>query len=114
MCILRLLLIAAVGLLGASGTAPAQYGQPETHRKSKLPIVPAGTARLTFFLAKGEPGACGPGCSEWIAAEGTFDRDAATRFDAFLSRLGPRSLPIFFHSAWRFSSRRIRNWPNAA
>ena len=28
---------------------------------------------MIFFVAKGEPNACGPGCSEWIAAEGTFD-----------------------------------------
>ena len=28
---------------------------------------------MIFFLAKGERDACGPGCSEWIAAEGMFD-----------------------------------------
>jgi len=31
---------------------------------------------LTFFLAKGGRNACGPGCSEWIAAEGNFDKEA--------------------------------------
>ena len=28
---------------------------------------------MIFFLAKGERDACGPGCSEWIAAEGMFE-----------------------------------------
>ena len=29
---------------------------------------------MIFFLAKGERDACGPGCSEWIAAEEMFER----------------------------------------
>jgi hypothetical protein len=53
---------------------------------------------MVFYVAKGEPNACGTGCREWIAAEGTIDRDAPARLRALLSRLGPRKLPIYFHS----------------
>ena len=53
---------------------------------------------MAFFLAKGEPDACGPGCSEWISADGAIDADAARRLRALLGRIGERKLPIFFHS----------------
>jgi len=53
---------------------------------------------MIFFVAKGEPNACGPGCSEWIAAEGAIDSDAPKRLRTFLTSLADRKLPIFFHS----------------
>lgn len=53
---------------------------------------------IVFYVAKGEPGACGPGCAEWIAAEGTIDFGAPQRLRALFGRLGRRNLPIFFHS----------------
>jgi hypothetical protein len=53
---------------------------------------------MTFFVAKGEPNACGPGCSEWIAAEGTIDSGAPKRLRAVLKGLGKRKLPMFLHS----------------
>ena len=56
-----------------------------------------------FFLAKGDANACGVGCSEWIAADGTFDAGADDRLRALLKKLGGRKLPIFFHApgGWR-------------
>jgi hypothetical protein len=53
---------------------------------------------MTFVVAKGDPGACGPGCSEWIAAEGGFDQAVHVRFREFLNALPRKDLPIFFHS----------------
>lgn len=54
---------------------------------------------MIFFVAKGEPNACGPGCSEWIAAEGDFEGPAVEhRFRAFLDSLTERDLPVFFNS----------------
>ena len=53
---------------------------------------------VDFFVATGPANACGPGCSEWIAAEGKFDDGAAARLEAFLNSPRRRSLPIFFHS----------------
>jgi len=53
---------------------------------------------IVFYVAKGEPNACGPGCSEWIAADGLIDRAAADRLRGLLDRLGRRKPPIYFHS----------------
>jgi hypothetical protein len=57
---------------------------------------------MIFFVAKGEPNACGPGCSEWIAAEGAFDAGAQQRLRDLLSLLNGRELPIFFDSIGGF------------
>jgi hypothetical protein len=53
---------------------------------------------IVFYVAKGEPNACGPGCGEWIAAEGTIDENAHRRLRGLINRLGQRKLPIYFHS----------------
>jgi len=53
---------------------------------------------MIFVVAHGGPDACGPGCSDWIAAEGYFDKDAAARFRSFLASLNGRQLPIVFDS----------------
>src|SRR5262249_22090557 len=54
---------------------------------------------MIFFVAKGEPNACGPGCSEWIAAEGDFDGPAVEqRVRQLLGSMKGRDLPIFFNS----------------
>jgi len=53
---------------------------------------------MVFFVATGAPNACGPGCSEWIAAEGAFDREAHQRLREFLASQNRKDLPIFFHS----------------
>jgi hypothetical protein len=81
-------------LLGLLLQADAGSAQPT--KEAAKPRDPRSP--MVFFLAKGEPGACGPGCSEWIAAEGGIDRDAASRFKTLLRRLGHRKLPVFFHS----------------
>jgi hypothetical protein len=50
-------------------------------RPAREPEILAKIMRhpLIFFVAKGEPNACGPHCSEWIAAEGNIDTEAAKR-----------------------------------
>jgi len=54
---------------------------------------------MIFFVAKGEPNVCGPGCSEWIAAEGMFDGpQVEQRFRDLLATLKGRNLPIIFNS----------------
>src|SRR5262245_31736390 len=54
---------------------------------------------MIFFVAKGEPDVCGPGCSEWIAAEGMFDGpQVEQRFRNLLATLKGRNLPIVFNS----------------
>jgi len=84
---------------GEPGRAPvppaAIPGKPTV---ATPPAKAAPMPPIVFFTAKGEPNACGPGCSEWIAAEGTIDPGAEDRLRALLKRLGGRKLPIYFHS----------------
>jgi hypothetical protein len=84
-------------------TAPGAPAAPEPKGDpAKKPTSPAKAAAasppVVFYVAKGEPDACGPGCSEWIAAEGRIDAGAAARFRALLGRLGGRKLPVYFNS----------------
>src|SRR3984893_16983911 len=53
---------------------------------------------MIFYVAHGAPGACGQGCSEWIAAEGTVQWDTHKRLIAILDRQGGRQLPLVIHS----------------
>ncbi len=90
---LAALLICATSLV-ASSQAPAQTPvSRKSDLQSKLAKQP-----LTFFLARGPEDACGPGCREWIAADGQFDEGSAARFRAFLARTKVKSIPIFFNS----------------
>jgi hypothetical protein len=72
-------------------TKPSPTKGPEAKR---LPLPPP----IVFFIANGDADACGPGCRQWIAAEGTIDTGADARLRSFLRKLGGRKLPIFFHS----------------
>jgi hypothetical protein len=59
---------------------------------------------LIFYVAKGAPNACGPGCSAWIVAEGKIDQASGTRFTEFVAGLPRRDLPIFFNSTGGITS----------
>ena len=60
---------------------------------------PADPPPITFFVAAGPPDACGPGCQQWIAADGKIDLEAAQRLRKVLAKLGQRRLPLLLHSA---------------
>ncbi|MCK1359961.1 hypothetical protein [Bradyrhizobium sp. 199] len=63
------------------------------------PAEKAGFAsRLTIYLAKGAPDACGRGCDRWIAIEGEIDQDAAPRIRRFLAGVKDTQRPIYLHS----------------
>ena len=55
-------------------------------------ISPAGA--MIFYQAHGQQGACGPNCSDWIAAEGSVEWDTYKRLLAFLARHGDGKLPV--------------------
>jgi hypothetical protein len=80
----------ACGLASAAVPAAAAPQAPATPSTLDQP--------MNFFVATGEPNACGAGCSEWIAAEGTIDADAPKRLRDLLTSLAERKLPIFFDS----------------
>jgi hypothetical protein len=52
---------------------------------------------MIFYVAR-SAGACGTGCQEWIAAEGTVQWDTYKRLLAILDRQGGRKLPVVIHS----------------
>ncbi len=89
MMAVRLLALALMAVLPA-GMALAQTAPKPGSSFKHEPMI--------FFVAKGEPGACGPGCDTWIGAEGTFDPDVHERLSRFLKVQSRRSLPVFFHS----------------
>jgi hypothetical protein len=53
---------------------------------------------MIFYVAHGPPGACGPGCSDWIAAEGAVQWDSYKRLIAILDRQAGHKLPLVIHS----------------
>jgi hypothetical protein len=53
---------------------------------------------MIFYVARGAAGACGPGCSEWIAAEGTVQFDTYKRLINILDRQAGRKLPVIIHA----------------
>ena len=68
---------------------------------SRPPIGDYGSPRdaMIFYVAHGATGACGQGCSDWIAAEGTVQWDTHKRLFAILDRQAGRKLPVVIH-AW--------------
>src|SRR5438067_9123061 len=85
-------LAGTIAALSAPSSAPAKSAP--SNPKDATPSSPP----MVFFLAKGEPNACGPGCSEWVAADGRFDLDAPDRLRALLKRFGGRKLPVYFRT----------------
>jgi hypothetical protein len=85
-----------IGTLLAS-SARAQDGAPPIGGVSS----PQGA--MIFYLAHGQDAACGPDCSDWIAAEGVVEWDTFKRLFAFLQRLGDRKVPVVLN-VWGESS----------
>jgi len=84
------------GLLVAVIMSGAATGQAIT----RPPVGGFGspTDAMIFYVAHGADGACGPGCADWIAAEGTVQWDTFKRLIAILDRQGGRKLPLVIHS----------------
>jgi hypothetical protein len=89
-------------LLICFGAAPAS-AKPQRAPVEPVEQVEIEQQPMLFYLAKGEPNACGEGCNEWIAAEGQFDSSSAERLRGLLRRLGSRKLPIYFYSPGGFT-----------
>ena len=79
--------LAAASAMGQTATRPPVGGV------ASLPDA------MIFYVAHGPLGACGPGCSDWIAAEGTVQWDTHKRLIAILDRQAGRKLPLVIH-AW--------------
>ncbi|HET7680817.1 MAG TPA: hypothetical protein VFK79_11880 [Xanthobacteraceae bacterium] len=88
--------VAAMLLLAACLPAAAAQTNSPGKRAATLPLKNP----MVFYLAQGEPNACGPGCDQWIAAEGAINQGTAGRMRAFLKLQGGKAgkLPIYFNS----------------
>ena len=82
----RQTIILGVALL-AAGAAQAQTRPP-------IGGVNSAPGAMIFYVAHGAPDACGPGCSDWIAAEGAVQWDTYKRLLAILDRQSGRKLPV--------------------
>jgi len=89
----RMTVLGGLMSLIAAGLAEAQTPQ-------RPPVGGIGSPpdAMIFYIARGAPGACGPGCSEWIAAEGTVQWDTHKRLINILDRQMGRKLPVVIHS----------------
>jgi hypothetical protein len=94
---IRFVFVLSVCAIGGAAVAFAQKPPEQTRADPAAPNA-ALTSPIEFYLAHGDADACGPGCSEWIAADGKIDAGAADRFRQLLRKLGDRRPPIYFHS----------------
>jgi hypothetical protein len=83
---------ALVGVVTASNAAGQTTVRPPIGGIGQLPDA------MIFYVAHGQQGACGPGCSDWIAAEGTVQWDTHKRLIAILDRQAGRRLPLVINS----------------
>jgi hypothetical protein len=93
---------AAVAVIAGAAVASIQIHAALAAKRAPSEYDELNNTPLLFYLAKGAPNACGPGCSEWIAAEGYFDAGAPERLRALLGRIGNRNLPVYFQSPGGF------------
>ncbi len=91
---LRAFLLAALAAVANLSAATAQT-------TPRPPVGGFGSPAdaMIFYAAHGADGSCGPGCSDWIAAEGTVQWDTYKRLINILDRQGGRKLPLVIH-AW--------------
>jgi hypothetical protein len=96
----HLFAIALALIAWCAAQAPAVMAQTAPGPATQPPAAPdpAVTHAMVFYDAHGEANACGPGCSEWIAAEGKIDGGTADRLQRLLAQLKGARPPIFFHS----------------
>lgn len=85
--------IVFVAWMGFVGIAEAQ-----DPNRPAVGGIGSPTDAMIFYVAHGAAGACGSGCSDWIAAEGTVQWDTHKRLIAILDRQAGRKLPVIIHS----------------
>jgi hypothetical protein len=76
----------------------AGFAQAQTPQRPAIGDIGSRPDAMIFYVARGAAGACGQGCSEWIAAEGTVQFDTHKRLINILDRQAGRKLPVIIHS----------------
>jgi hypothetical protein len=83
---------------GLMSFVAAGFAQAEMPQRPAVGGIGSPPDAMIFYVAHGAPGACGKGCSEWIAAEGTVQWDTHKRLLNILDRQNGRKLPVVIHS----------------
>jgi hypothetical protein len=83
---------------GLISLVAAGFAQAQTPQRPPIGGFGSPPDAMIFYVARGAAGACGQGCSEWIAAEGTVQWDTHKRLLAILDRQAGRKLPVVIHS----------------
>ena len=83
---------------GLMTAAAAGLAQAQTPQRPPVGGIGSPLDAMIFYVAHGAAGACGPGCSDWIAAEGTVQWDTHKRLINILDRQTGRKLPVVIHS----------------
>jgi hypothetical protein len=76
------------------GIALLAVGAAQAQTRPPVGGVNSSPGAMIFYVAHGAPDACGPGCSDWIAAEGSVQWDTYKRLLAILDRQAGRKLPV--------------------
>jgi hypothetical protein len=76
----------------------AGFALAQTAQRPAVGGIGSPPDAMIFYVAHGAAGACGQGCPEWIAAEGTVQWDTHKRLIAILDRQNGRKLPVVIHS----------------
>lgn len=97
--------IAFSGLLTLFTTGIAQAQDPN---RPSVGGIGSPIDAMIFYVAHGTEGACGPGCADWIAAEGTVQWDTHKRLIAILDRQAGRKLPVVIDS-WGQANLNVAN-----
>ena len=79
------------------GLSAAGYAQAQDQHRPAVGGIGSPVNAMIFYVAHGADGACGKGCSGWIAAEGTVQWDTHKRLIAILDRQARRKLPVIIH-----------------
>jgi hypothetical protein len=86
----------AILLGGLMSVAAGSFAQ--TPQRPLVGGIGSPPDAMIFYVAHGAADACGPGCSDWIAAEGTVQWDTHKRLINILDRQAGRKLPVVIHS----------------
>ena len=89
----RTIVFGALAIFAATGFAQAQ-----TPERPPVGGIGSPPDAMIFYVAHGDVGVCGPGCSEWIAAEGTVQWDTHKRLLNILDRQAGRKLPVVINA----------------
>src|SRR5260370_24118971 len=90
--------VRAIIFSGLMGLVVIGFATAQTAQRPPVGGFGSPPDAMIFYVAHGERGSCGPGCSDWIAAEGVVQWDTHKRLIAILDRQAGRKLPVVIHS----------------